>query len=128
MLIRKDFKLYALPSSKRPFESLVNTEGFQTNDFKYIREHSLRVLLIRKDFKHLKRGEDTEQSLRVLLIRKDFKLTRCQNGVSVGLRVLLIRKDFKPEEEKDEAANSLRVLLIRKDFKPAAAKLAKLSV
>ena len=34
-------------------------------------------------------------SLRVLLIRKDFKLATLAIGIQVGLRVLLIRKDFK---------------------------------
>ena len=33
------------------FESLVNTEGFQTDDIRHCLKLGLRVLLIRKDFK-----------------------------------------------------------------------------
>ena len=56
---------------------------------------SLRVLLIRKDFKLFGDASISGSGLRVLLIRKDFKPTDVDVIVMVGLRVLLIRKDFK---------------------------------
>ena len=56
-----------------PFESLVNTEGFQTVVEENVQKISLRVLLIRKDFKPGDIHGSPERCLRVLLIRKDFK-------------------------------------------------------
>ena len=56
---------------------------------------SLRVLLIRKDFKQHLMTPDKLYRLRVLLIRKDFKLPNPQALTITCLRVLLIRKDFK---------------------------------
>ena len=56
-------------------------------------------------------------SLRVLLIRKDFKLFGDASISGSGLRVLLIRKDFKHVDNNNYNNSSLRVLLIRKDFK-----------
>ena len=57
--------------------------------------YRLRVLLIRKDFKHGKIFMEQVLGLRVLLIRKDFKLKMVGYCIKHGLRVLLIRKDFK---------------------------------
>ena len=56
-------------------------------------------------------------SLRVLLIRKDFKQRDIAALSGMGLRVLLIRKDFKRSSIVKRTHRRLRVLLIRKDFK-----------
>ena len=72
------------------FESLVNTEGFQT----YVEISKslarLRVLLIQKDFKRKEGGRICQERLRVLLIQKDFKLGEKGSFCHMGLRVLLI--------------------------------------
>ena len=56
----------------------------------------LRVLLIRKEFKHTDSEQEMRIGLRVLLIRKEFKRTWVDRNKYLGLRVLLIRKEFKP--------------------------------
>ena len=56
----------------------------------------MRVLLIRKEFKHKNIKVLKSLSLRVLLIRKEFKRSDNMIAISKGLRVLLIRKEFKP--------------------------------
>ena len=58
------------------FESLVNTEGFQTERAARVTTICLRVLLIQKDFKPNEATQYYGYSLRVLLIQKDFKLGR----------------------------------------------------
>ena len=77
------------------FESLVNTEGFQTQS----------------SFQSIRMG------LRVLLIQKDFKLNGCNAPQHGRLRVLLIQKDFKQRGKRVREDERLRVLLIQKDFK-----------
>ena len=77
------------------FESLVNTEGFQTVGYRDGNNTGLRVLLIQKDFKLSADAVYANKSLRVLLIQKDFKHTISHSITSHGLRVLLIQKDFK---------------------------------
>ena len=100
---------------------------------------SLRVLLIRKEFKHKIDNLVNDLGLRVLLIRKEFKrVSECISPCG-GLRVLLIRKEFKPSSRSASSITSfeslvntegiqtcldaiagticLRVLLIRKEFK-----------
>ena len=57
---------------------------------------SLRVLLIRKEFKQYTECHHVVFGLRVLLIRKEFKLLCMLQGKDPSLRVLLIRKEFKP--------------------------------
>ena len=78
---------------------------------------SLRVLLIRKDFKLVRQVSIFSNSLRVLLIRKDFKRRSYRLRTMCSLRVLLIRKDFKLFGDASISGSGLRVLLIRKDFK-----------
>ena len=56
----------------------------------------LRVLLIRKEFKHTDSEQEMRIGLRVLLIRKELKRTWVDRNKYLGLRVLLIRKEFKP--------------------------------
>ena len=80
--------------------------------------NSLRVLLIRKEFKLWDTDTDGTTCLRVLLIRKEFKRSDNMIAISKGLRVLLIRKEFKLPIPKNAATLCLRVLLIRKEFKP----------
>ena len=55
------------------FESLVNTEGFQTVRMMVEAAGGLRVLLIQKDFKLVVGKAVQDVRLRVLLIQKDFK-------------------------------------------------------
>ena len=104
--------------NRRMFESLVNTEGFQTSTRREIESICLRVLLIQKDFKHSKQTVRMLEGLRVLLIQKDFKLNLSQSITFVSLRVLLIQKDFKHNGILWVSGEGLRVLLIQKDFKP----------
>ena len=80
--------------------------------------NSLRVLLIRKEFKPRSSSAPIRSSLRVLLIRKEFKLEKGEYALIKCLRVLLIRKEFKLPIPKNAATLCLRVLLIRKEFKP----------
>ena len=82
----------------------------------------LRVLLIRKEFKHTDSEQEMRIGLRVLLIRKEFKRTWVDRNKYLGLRVLLIRKEFKLHERRNEPWSGLRVLLIRKEFKPFCRK------
>ena len=56
----------------------------------------LRVLLIRKEFKHYRSLRQGLPCLRVLLIRKEFKRSLETTSRTICLRVLLIRKEFKP--------------------------------
>ena len=79
----------------RAFESLVNTEGFQTIPQLDENLTGLRVLLIQKDFKHCESEPSDSKRLRVLLIQKDFKHCQGKCRKSLRLRVLLIQKDFK---------------------------------
>ena len=65
------------------FESLVNTEGIQTIRNRRDTYYSLRVLLIRKEFKLTKQENERYNSLRVLLIRKEFKLIGTEKAEKV---------------------------------------------
>ena len=100
------------------FESLVNTEGIQTPQRAPALPCSLRVLLMRKEFKQQGVLTQKDISLRVLLIRKEFKPQVHTAVDATSLRVLLIRKEFKPFCRKRVSSICLRVLLIRKEFKP----------
>ena len=77
------------------FESLVNTEGFQTKQGLDADITRLRVLLIQKDFKQNAMPSMMCMRLRVLLIQKDFKLNSYIYVLEPSLRVLLIPKYYK---------------------------------
>ena len=77
---------------------------------------SLRVLLIRKDFKQRDMAALSGMGLRVLLIRKDFKRSSIVKRTHRRLRVLLIRKDFKPTVQKFKASSKFESLVNTEGF------------
>ena len=81
------------------FESLVNTEGIQTNEAwqagDIVFESLVNTEGIQTDFS----SADIATRLRVLLIRKEFKRSSFISKALTGLRVLLIRKEFKPKKQ-----------------------------
>ena len=85
--------------TQKMFESLVNTEGFQTNVCDFSHEMKFESLVNTEGFQTKNLANNTNITcLRVLLIQKDFKRVKYGDNSGWSLRVLLIQKDFKPDE------------------------------